>query len=314
MQGPNLFLIAAPRTGSTQLSRWLDSHPDISDSGIKELHYFSHHDFPEDVPRTGYLNEGSSDYIDQAGTRQAHIHTAIFRDYATYLALFDPVATPWRLDASTTYLSCPEAPEAINLAFPAARVITLCRDPLERALSHYRLYRLDGLAVESLRTELEAELEGNRCPGDRYLLRPSRQAEGLDRVEAIFGPTRHLALTFDDVVQDPVVTMNRIATFLDVDPSGFDLSVLARNRPGGVLRVPSLDPWFSWLGLRDPLRQFVTRHPGLEKLLKPVYFSTSNISPLYSEEEVGLLGQLLAGEAEALAECQARINAGRVGK
>ena len=34
MSTPNLFLIAAPRAGSTQLAYWMDSHPDISQAAI----------------------------------------------------------------------------------------------------------------------------------------------------------------------------------------------------------------------------------------------------------------------------------------
>ena len=40
MSTPNLFLIAAPRAGSTQLAYWMDSHPDISLSRVKEPNYF----------------------------------------------------------------------------------------------------------------------------------------------------------------------------------------------------------------------------------------------------------------------------------
>ena len=37
MTTPNLFLVAAPRTGSTQLAHWLASHPDVSLSLVKVL-------------------------------------------------------------------------------------------------------------------------------------------------------------------------------------------------------------------------------------------------------------------------------------
>ena len=57
MSTPNLFLIAAPRAGSTQLAYWMDSHPDISLSRVKEPNYFSAHEFKPDYVRSSHLND-----------------------------------------------------------------------------------------------------------------------------------------------------------------------------------------------------------------------------------------------------------------
>lgn len=38
---PNLFLVGAPRCGTTSLHTHLSAHPEVHMSPIKELHYFS---------------------------------------------------------------------------------------------------------------------------------------------------------------------------------------------------------------------------------------------------------------------------------
>lgn len=156
MTGPSLFLMAAPRAGSTQLARWLSSHPDIALTPVKEPTHFAAHDFPEAYVRATHLND-----VDPARYRPGRTaQFAVFRDRADYLRLFDGLTERWRCDASTSYLACPEAPAAIRAACPAARVITLTRAPLDRALSHYGLAWRTGRTRLPLGAELDAELAG----------------------------------------------------------------------------------------------------------------------------------------------------------
>lgn len=256
-------------------------------SDVKEPHFFAEHEFAEEVVKRLHLNDvDPQTYVKSLVRRPAHF--AVFRDPAAYLALFSQ-ASLWRFEASTGYLACPEAPGAIRAAFPSAKVITLCRDPVERALSHYRLYRSIGRTRRSLKAELQAELSGKQHLAENYLLRPSRQAAGVERVEAAFGSQRHLPLTFEDVLH-PAATLARVADFLGLAAEGFDLRVQARN-PARKSRLPGLNAWLFHTGLRRQLRRAL---PGFaKKLLAPLFFAEGSF---YSEEEVQLLRNLLAEE------------------
>lgn len=248
MSLPNLFLIAAPRSGSTQLARWLDSHPDISLSGVKEPNHFSAHEFPPDYVAKTHLND-----VPPIGPPPRPAQFAIFRDRAAYQRLFSPLTTRWRLDASTTYLACPEAPAAIRDTCPQARIILLTRTPFDRALSHYRLALRTGRTRESLAQEIRAEQSGAQPIAAHYLLRPSRQSDGVVRVRACFPPDQVLHLTFDELTQTPEATLSRIATFLTVQDQ-FDTTISARN----AAALPRF-PWLNALSLRTGSKTLIRR-------------------------------------------------------
>jgi LPS sulfotransferase NodH len=248
MSLPNLFLLAAPRSGSTQLARWLDTHPEISLSGVKEPNHFSSHDFPPDYVARTHLDD-----VPPTGPPPRRTQFAVFRDRDAYERLFAPLGCTWRLDASTSYLACPEAPGRIARAAPGARVILLTRDPVARAISHYRLARRTGRTRATLGEELALEEAGAMPPGARYLLRPSRIEAAQARVHAAFAPEAILSLRFEDMVADPAQAVARIADFLGIAPT-FDLEVSARNA-GAEPRFALLNSLALTSGLKTALRR-----------------------------------------------------------
>ncbi len=292
MSWPNLFLIAAPRAGSTQLARWLDSHPEIALSPVKEPNHFSAHEFPPDYVARHHLDDvDPSRYL--RGRRRRAVQFAIFREAQQYRALFAELQTRWRCDASTTYLACPEAPAAIRRACgPGARAITLTRDPVARAISHYRLAVRTGRWRGTLTEALAREMSPASPLPERFLLRPSRQAEGVARVRQAFGPLCHLALTFEEMTSDPRATLARVAAFLDVDPRGFDLSREARNASVAP-RFPRLNAWAQRSGLKTALRRNIP--VPLKTWLKRLYFRDAP-PPLPGAEEIALLAAALADQ------------------
>lgn len=107
--GPDLAIVGAARSGTTQLAARLSRHPAVDASAVKEPNYFSRE---------------------------------FERGAEWYDAYFEPRSvTRVRFDASVSY-TYPDFPEALGRlaeASPAAFVIYVVRDPVERAVSHYRL-------------------------------------------------------------------------------------------------------------------------------------------------------------------------------
>ena len=107
--GPDLAIVGAARSGTTQLAARLSRHPSVDASAVKEPNYFSR-EF-----------ERGADWYD---------------------AYFQPrEAGRVRFDASVSY-TYPDFPEALGrlaAASPGALVVYVVRDPIERAVSHYRL-------------------------------------------------------------------------------------------------------------------------------------------------------------------------------
>ncbi len=265
---PNLFLIAAPRAGSTQLSHWLASHPDIGLPKIKEPNHFSAHEFdPNYVART-HLNDVDPATFIARGQPKA-MQFAVFRDPEHYAALFAPLTQRYRLDASTSYLACPEAPALIQASCPQAKLIILTRDPLKRALSHYHLARRTGRTRASLASELRAEQESATPLAARYLIRPSRQAEAVARYQKTFHENQICLMRFEEMIATPQDSLIQIAQWLDINPSSFDLTRTARNASAAP-RLPALNAALHRSGLKTALRAALPR--SVKHRLKPLWF------------------------------------------
>src|SRR5262249_54680506 len=113
---PNFLIVGAANSGTTSLYTYLNQHPEVFLPALKEPHYFSQ--------------------IHPA-YEQRYLRTYV-RDERTYLGLFRK-STGYRAvgEASTSYLSEPEAPSRIYSVAPKTKIIIILRDPVERAHSHY---------------------------------------------------------------------------------------------------------------------------------------------------------------------------------
>lgn len=115
---PNLFVIGAPRCGTTSLYSSLKQHPDVYTSVLKEPHFHA-----RDLPVQPHAVPDPA-------------------DYARLFALAG--GRRWRAEASVWYLYSAEAPIRIAHAHPDARVVVLLRHPVTMAVSLYGLYRRTG--------------------------------------------------------------------------------------------------------------------------------------------------------------------------
>jgi hypothetical protein len=126
---PDFVILGTQRGGTTSLYRWLATHPDVAPALKKEVHYFD-----------GHYHKGLRWY-------RAHF--------------------PYRWDGRITGESCPYllfhplAPARAAKDLPAStKFIVLLREPSERAVSQYWLWRQRGQwETESLERALELEPE-----------------------------------------------------------------------------------------------------------------------------------------------------------
>ncbi len=119
---PNLFIPGAGKSGTSALHEYLDQHPDITMSKVKEPHFWTPLDF-------------------KAYTRS---------DWDKYLSLFesDPI-TRYRGESSTGYMQFPFFIERIKQYYDETpRFIFILRNPIDRCYSHY--WWLRGMGSEKL--------------------------------------------------------------------------------------------------------------------------------------------------------------------
>jgi len=228
---PNLFIVGAPKAGTSSLYTYLDSIPGIFMSMPKEPNYFS----------VKTISENS--------------HTVMkpIRDKSKYLDLFKKVKDEKIIgEASPSYLSDPEAPKLIHEIAPEAKIIISLRDPVERTFSYYLMFIRGGFMKDSFHDEVQKALKLVRIYNKRSLrLETGLYAEDIQRYHDIFGPEQVKIIIFEEFINDVKKTMKDILSFLDIYYELNEFDVEAYNKFG----VP-----------RSPISQFILRRGNLRRL------------------------------------------------
>lgn len=200
MAGPDrlaqAFIVGAQRCGTTSVATALERHPQVVLAQPRR---------PE--PKF-FLQPGADTDVD------------------AYLARHFPDVGPeirLRCEKSTSYLESDLACVQIKAAFPAARILVVLRDPVERALSHYRFSREQG--VEDLPIEAALDPAAESRPWDTeaisvspypYLSR-GRYIDDLERWFATFGPEAVEVIILEDLVAEPEL-FGDLEAALGLDP------------------------------------------------------------------------------------------------
>lgn len=218
---PNLFVLGAPKAGTTTLYSRLEELPDVTVSQVKELHYFSH-DLLQ--AHTG-------------GPGDAYALRAVVRSEEDYLSFFS--ATPptrYRADVSPSYLYYADVADRIAEFSPGARAIALLRDPVERAYSQWLHLRRAQREPLDFVAALDAEPERIAAGwGDMWrYTESSSYTRGLERYAAALGRDHLLCLHSEHLRSDAQGVVDRLTGFLGL-PS-VEARPLDERNTGGEAR------------------------------------------------------------------------------
>jgi hypothetical protein len=126
---PNFVVIGAARSGTTSLFHHLRRHPQVYMAPILDPRFFAF--------------EGDS--LNYRGPGDHLLKERIVTRLEDYLALFAAVTDEIAIgEVSPAYLSSASAAARIRHYIPHARIIGILRNPVERAISSFRLERLRG--------------------------------------------------------------------------------------------------------------------------------------------------------------------------
>lgn len=201
---PDFFIVGAPKSGTTSMAHYLDTHPEIFVCTEREPHYYERYSDPEG-----------------RGTRVSTPEE--------YLALFEGAGDARRVgDRSAGYLASPPAAKLIHEDVPDADIIIMLRNPVEMVPSFHATQLRNGTEhLKDLGEALDAEEErrhGRRIPGnveDAYGLRYveiASYAEQVRRFIDTFPQDQIHIILFDDFVENTALTYRETLAFLDVDP------------------------------------------------------------------------------------------------
>ena len=164
-------------------------------------------------------------------------YTALFQDASQFLI---------RGESSTTYMHFPGVPERIAATTTEVRFIFLLRNPIDRIESHYAWLCGMGIETRPFRDAFLADFGDlpnykNSHNGTYfYYAAESRYGEHIGRFANIFGMSKLLVLTTEELRSSPQQTIRRCTDFLSVLPVP-ELETVWANpslpRRGGVLAV-----------------------------------------------------------------------------
>ena len=206
---PNLYLIGAPKAGTTFLHAQFSQSQNIFCAGNKEPFFF--------------IREGM-EHVLHGPKRKKLPLLAEARDKNAYLEMYNNWGEEqYAVDSSTYYLSYPGTAERIAKANPDAKIIAILREPLSRAYSHYLMELRDGWFDHNLELAIKQEEEEIKTPelpwGGHYcIIRQSLYLEGLKSYYEHFGQGNLRVYLFEDIVKNPEKVLSDISEFLDIEP------------------------------------------------------------------------------------------------
>ena len=217
---PNFLIIGAQKSGTTSLYHYLEQHPEVYMSPIKEPRFFA-----LEGRKPDFRGPGSEERVNRWAVT----------DIEEYRALFEGVEGEKAIgEASVTYIHSPQAPERIKHHVPEAKLVALLRNPVERAYSAYTQRVRDGrepLSFGSALREEESRLRDNWSPGWGYR-RLGFYHRHLKRYYALFGKESIQVHLYEDLSEDPVGVSQDIFRFLRVDDAFVPDTSLRHNVSG----------------------------------------------------------------------------------
>jgi hypothetical protein len=199
---PNLFIVGAPKCGTTAWVEYLRSHPDVFFSTPKEPHFFSPDVQPTEVR---------------------------FENIDEYLALFERTVAKVVGESSVRYLFSKVAAANIRAFNPEAKIIIFLRDQPNYLRSRHNELLYGGIEhiadfekAWRLSREGPREAPRDRCPDPRLLDYVSwgRFHEQVQRFFFEFPQEQIRIFHFDDWSRGPRHTYLEILRFLGLDDDG----------------------------------------------------------------------------------------------
>jgi hypothetical protein len=278
---PTFFIIGAPKAGTTSLNFYLEQHPEIQMSEVKEPAFFA--------PPLGLATS-------RLGISRVDMISSLDR----YEQLFDPTVQV-RGEGSTNYAEYPfrqRVPERIKERVPKAKFVYMVRDPVDRTVSHY-----DHLVASAGERRPLAEILGGLPDPRAPCICASLYAMQLELYLHHFPQQRILVIDQAELRADRRSTLRKIFMFLSVDDTfdspRFDEELLKgsehRAYPPRFARFVShtLRPYTRSLPLSPDTRRLLRL--SLERTLLPP-LQTSKLS----DELRSRLQEFYAGEVERL--------------
>lgn len=246
---PNFLVIGAGKSGTTSLYEYLNEHPEVFMSEIKETNFFALEDEQLISP-------------DNDPEQMKHYPWSVTR-YKTYQNLFQKVKNEKAIgEVSPMYLYSQKAAKSIKKRLPNVKLIALLREPVDRLYSRYlHLARENRTPSNHFADSLD--------PSSIWWKRNDLVQEGfyyshLDTYYKLFSKEQIKVVLYDDFRLNPKQVLKEIYQFIGVEDS-FSPDLKTSYNVSGLIVNPKLD---QLIGQNSILKAWINDHlPSLAKLL-----------------------------------------------
>lgn len=267
----DFIVVGAAKAGTTALFEYLRTHPDIALPREKETGFFAVDQLFE-CGWEWYVRSFLTDL--PAGRRYGDVSPA-------YMWGTPHSGEP--LHAPRTPPPSPQAPgfvehvipERIGAALPHVKVICILRDPIERAISHFRMSQLWGWEKRDLEVAMRELLAPNQLEESRRWITGTNWYVTLGeygRILApyfdIFPPEQIRVIFSRDLLTKREEVLRDLFAFIEVEPTWMPPNLDVRYRQAATARrIPALDlyRWRQALADIGPLKRTWRRLPPRQR-------------------------------------------------
>ena len=241
---PTFLIIGAAKAGTTSLYQYLDQHPDVFLSSLKEPNFFAFkgRDLSFSGPGDMRCNKLSTTSV------------------TAYRQLFNSAGeASARGEASPSSLYYPQASNRIYQYVPDIRIIVTLRDPVTRSYSNYLMMVMQGREpCRDFSKALERELS-RLSAGWSYFWGYTQLGfyhKQLKRYYRLFSPHQIHVCLLDDLANRPLETVQSLYDFIGVDRS-FQPDLSTQHNPSGAPGSELLHWFLNHAGVGKKMRSFL---------------------------------------------------------
>ncbi len=250
---PNFFLIGTVKGGTTSLHRYLDQHPDIYLSPVKEVNYFSKEDIDENLFARDYKHDIAIDLPQYFKEGMPHpVHIAHITNEEDYLHLFSKADGQKAIgEMSLSYMLYENAPKRIFEAYPQAKIMAMLRNPAERAFSQYIMNLKQGKILEQdflKEVTQDDQLQKKGWGSNHQYLMIGKYYEQLKRYFELFPKEQIKIFLFDDYKENPGKVVREMFEFLGVSPE-ININTSEKANEGGVPKLKKINYFLNQYGI-----------------------------------------------------------------
>lgn len=252
MKKPNVFILGAPKCGTTSLANWLAEHPQVYFSPIKEPNFFNYDYY-------GFRHPITLRQYEQLFAGADEQHRAIF-------------------EATTRYLYSRTAVPAILAYADQPRFVAMLRNPVDMAPSLHEENLFGGYETEPdferawrlQRERLYGSSVPKRCRDPQLLQYGTlcKLGEQLERLYQLVPRERVHVIHLEQLSNSPRTEWMRLQAFLEIDDDGRTIFPVAnkakvRRFPWVMEGMRQINSVFKGLGvpyIRTGLTRFLHTH------------------------------------------------------